>query len=196
MKYYIIYVPGITDDILRIQSVLIQSWRLFGVVPHIHAMPWAGPGAFPPKLAALTALIDDLHAKGHRVGLVGASAGASAVLHAYALRRDKVAALAYVAGKIRRPEAVSDGTYAENPAFKESLYTLPAVLDKLTPADKARMLSLYSKADTTVPYPDTLISGVRELRLPSLKHGWAIVYAISIGAPRMLRFLKQIPEQT
>lgn len=190
MKHHVIYVPGITDDILHVQSMLIRSWLLYGLRPHTHAVPWAGEDSFEPKLQQLVGLIDALSAAGHTVSLVGASAGASAVLHAYSMRKDKVTGLVYICGKINRPEAVSERTYTQNPAFKGALFGLPDVLQHLTPQDKEKMMSFYSRVDTTVPYPDTLISGVQEQQLPSVKHGWAIVYAISFGAYRIARFLK------
>ncbi|HSX37026.1 MAG TPA: hypothetical protein VLG13_02835 [Patescibacteria group bacterium] len=190
MKHHVIYVPGITDDTFRVQSLLLLTWWLYGVRPHLHVIPWAGDEAFAPKLQRLLDKVDGLHAQGHTLSLVGASAGASAVLNAYIQRKDKISGLVYICGKINHPESVSERTYSENPAFKESLGRLPETLAQLTPEDKAKMLSLYSPVDTSVPYPDTIIGGVAEKRLPRLRHGWAIVYAISLGAFGLIKFLK------
>lgn len=195
MKHHVIYVPGLGDDILHVQSLLIQYWRLFGVSPHMHAMPWAGDEGFDPKLQRLIERIDALHARGRRVSLVGASAGASGVLHAYIKRKDTVSGLVYICGKINHPETVSQRTYNANPAFKESVGSLAGVLAALQRGDKPEMLSLYSRADTTVPYRDTVIQGVREVQLPPVRHGWAIIYALSLGAPKLLYFLKRVAKQ-
>ncbi len=192
MKHHIIYVPGINDDIGRLQSCLLWFWRLFGVRAHLHAMPWLGEGAFQPKLQDLLDQIDTYHGRDYKVSLIGASAGASAVLHAYVQRRDKINGLVYICGKINRPETVSDRTYGENPAFKESLYTLSGTLKQLAAEDKRQMLSVYSPADTTVTYRDTIIPGIPEKSLPALRHGVAIIYAITFGALGLIRFLKQL----
>lgn len=188
--HHVIYVPGILDDIYRIQSTLIKFWRLRGVRGHCHEIPWAGSEAWEPKFQRLLAQIDEYSSQGHKVSLVGASAGASAVLNAYVERADKINGLIYICAKINAPETVSDKTYAENPAFKESLELLQANLKKLTPADKAKMLSLYSSADKTVPYEATVIAGVRKRKLPALNHGKAILYSLSFDASSMMRFLK------
>ena len=189
-KHYIIYVPGIRDDALYIQSFLIQFWRLQGVQPVMFAMPWSGDGKFEPKLSQLIAKIDKYQQQGHAVSLVGASAGASAVLNAYVQRKDEISNLAYICGKINRPDAVSDRTYARNPAFKTSIYTLQDSLKQLTAANKRKISSYYSPADVTVPHSDTIITGVAEYKLPALSHLWAILYSLSFGSGKLLSILE------
>ncbi len=189
-QHHVIYVPGILDDKFWIQGMLIRFWRLYGVHGHCHEIPWAGPEAWQPKFQRLLDEIDRYADQGHRVSLVGASAGASAVLNAYVERRHKIHRLAYICAKINAPETVSDKTYTENPAFKTSLYQLQDNLKKLTAADKAKMHSYYSPKDGTVPYAATVIKGVDEARLPALRHGRAILYSLSFGFPKLKRFLK------
>lgn len=189
-RHYAIYIPGILDDVYRIQSALVATWRLRGVRSHCHVIPWAGSEAWKPKFKRLLSEIDKYSAQGHRVSLVGASAGASAVLNAYLARRDKVSGVVYICAKINDPETVGAKTYAENPAFKTSLYRLQDNLPKLRAADKAKMLSLYSPADKTLSHAATVIPGVREKQLPRLKHGKAILYSLGPGAGTILEFLK------
>lgn len=157
---------------------------------HCHEIPWAGEEAWEPKFQRLLKQIDYYADQGHQVSLVGASAGASAVLNAYAERADKIHRLIYICAKINAPETVSKKTYAENPAFKTSLELLQGNLKKLTAADKAKMHSYYSPNDGNVPYEATVINGVDETRLPALRHGRAILYSLSIGATNLMRFLK------
>lgn len=189
-KHYVIYVPGIRDDMFHVQSLLIQIWRLQGVRPVMFAMPWSGRGAFEPKLARLVSKIDRYKQAGHTVSLVGASAGASAVLNAYVQRKDAVSAVVYICGKINRPDTVSRQTYDKNPAFRTSLRELQHTLSRLTAADKNKCASFYSAIDTTVPYSDTTIGGVRETKLPAFRHSWAILYALSFGSHELLRAVK------
>jgi acetyl esterase/lipase len=190
-QHHVIYVPGILDDIYRIQSSCVRLWRLHGVHGHCHEIPWAGAEDFQPKLQRLLDRIDYYKAQGHQVSLIGASAGASGVLNAYVERKDSITGLVYICAKINAPETVSDKTYAENPAFKTSLKALQNSLRQLTAADKTKIHSFYSPGDGYVPHAATVIAGVRESRLPSLKHVRAILYSITFGAHKLLAPLKQ-----
>lgn len=192
MKHCILYVPGIGDDLYHAQSIAVWCWRLLGVKAICHEMPWMDQAGFEEKLQRLLNLIDKAAADGYAVSLVGASAGASAVLHAYAARPDDVRAVVYICGKLNRPEAVAKRTYASSPAFRESMLRLSSVLQRFTAADKKRFWSLYSPADRVVPYNDTYLEGVTEKRLPNLHHGWAIMYAITVNAPAIIRHIKQL----
>jgi acetyl esterase/lipase len=158
-------------------------------------MPWLGDEDYQPKMDRLLERIDRYRAKGHRVSLFGASAGASAVLNAYVERKDDITGLVYAFAKINAPETVSDKVYAANPAFKMSMEVLQANLKKLTPADKAKMHSFYSPDDNYVPYAATVIPGVRESRLPALRHGWSITYSLTLGAHKILSPLKKQARQ-
>lgn len=190
-QHHVIYVPGILDDIYHGQSTLIESWRLHGVHGHCHEMPWAGAEAYEPKLQRLLDEIDKHRQKGHLVSLIGASAGASAVLNAYVERRDSITGLVYICAKINAPETVEEKTYRENPAFRTSLQALQSNLKKLRAADKAKMHSFYSPGDGRVPYAATVIPGVEETILPKLRHGRAILYSLSFGAHSLLAPLKE-----
>lgn len=190
-QHHVIYVPGILDNIYHIQSTAVRAWRLYGVRGHCHVMPWFGQESYELKFQRLMDEIDKYLAQGYRVSLVGASAGASAVLNAFVARPNKITGVVLLCPKINGPETVSKKTYAENPAFKESLGQLQANLAKLTPRQKAdRMLLYYSPADGTIPYAGSIILGIPERRLPPIKHGRAIVYGLTFGAHSFISFLK------
>jgi pimeloyl-ACP methyl ester carboxylesterase len=191
MKHHVFYVPGILDNKWHVQGFLVATWRLYGFQSHTHPMPWAGEEPYQPKFQRLLAAIDEQTEKGNKVSLVGASAGASAVINAYIERADKISGLVYICGKINGPETVSDETYSKNPTFKTSMQQLQVNLKLLAAADKQKMLSLYSQADIACPYPATTISGVEEKALPRLRHGRAIIYTLSFGAPIVINHLKR-----
>jgi hypothetical protein len=189
-QHHVIYVPGILDDSYHVQSLAVRSWRLHGVRGHCHEIPWAGAESFQSKLQRLLDRIDRYTAQGHQVSLIGASAGASGVLNAYTERKSSITGLIYICAKINAPETVSHKIYAKNPAFKTSLELLQDNLKKLTPADKTKLRSFYSPGDGYVPYEATVIPGVREVRLPSLRHGVAILYSLTCGARTLLASLQ------
>lgn len=193
MKHHVIYVPGIGDNIWHVQSMAVRAWRLYGVRGHFHAMPWAGQEGFEPKFQRLLDEIDKYASRGHKVSLVGASAGASAVLNAFVEESDRISGVVLICPKINGPETVSQKTYAENPAFKDSLGLLQVNLPKLTASQKAnQILNYYSPKDGTIPYEGITIPGVPERRLPGIKHGYAIMYALTFGAHGLLDFLKEL----
>ena len=193
MKHHVIYVPGLGDNIWHAQSIAVKFWRFHGVRGHFHAMPWAGEEKYEPKFQRLLAEIDQYRGQGHKVSLIGASAGASAVINAFIERPGKINGVVVICPKINGPETVSDKSYRENPAFKAALYKLQENLPKLAAEQRAkRMLMLYSSKDGTIPYAASTIPGVPEKRLPALRHGWAIMYAITLGVGGLLRFLKHL----
>ncbi len=190
-QHHIIYVPGILDNIYHLQSLSVATWRLYGVRGHCHPIPWAGQEDYQPKIDRLVAEINGYLANGHRVSLVGASAGASAVLNVYALRPDKISSVGLICAKINRPESVSEAEYyLENPAFKTSLALVQISLPTLSVVSRRRIISCISPGDSVIPYEDTHVDGIAEILLPKLRHGIAILYCITFGAHKLLKQLK------
>lgn len=190
MKHHVIYVPGLGDHRARAQHLVAGYWRLYGVVGHIHTMNWCGKEAFPPKLDRLLKQIDELTRNGDKVSLVGTSAGASAVLNAFAARLDKVSGVACICGKINNPPANSP-YYVDNPAFKESLHELQRILPKLGSEDRARVMSIRPLYDGLVPPADTIIPGAQNRIIPTAGHSLSIAAALVFGSPIMIGFLKK-----
>jgi len=190
MRHHVIYIPGITDDAWRVERLALKLWVLHGLHGHLHTMPWAGAESYESKHARLLAHIDEITARGHAVSLVGVSAGASGAINAYVERKDVVAKLVYICGKINYPEAVGQKVYDENPAFRAALTQLQDNLLRLTDSDKARMLSLYAKNDSSVPYEHTIIPGVAERQLAVSGHARGIVVADTVQSYLVARFLK------
>lgn len=190
-KHYVIYVPGLGDNKVFVQGILVYIWRLYGVRSVTRTMNWLDPEPFEEKLTRLLVEMDEKLAKGYKVSLVGASAGAGAVLNAYAARKEQISGLVSICGKILHPETVSDSTYSRNPAFKESMAMLPNSLEKLGSLQRQRILSIHPKADPSVPVRDTYIDGAAEKTMPVVGHGVGILTALSIYGPHICKFLKQ-----
>ncbi|MEO8105088.1 MAG: hypothetical protein ABI602_02005, partial [Candidatus Saccharibacteria bacterium] len=161
-QQHIIYLPGIGDDWWGVQSLIVKFWRLYGVHGHCHPLPWAGPGEYGDKMTAVLAEIDTLAAAGHLVSLVGASAGATAALNAYVVRRSTVHGVVFISAKLNHPETVSPGLLQRNPSFEVALAAAHANLTSLSAADKKRFHLFYSERDSYVPHRDSFIFGVQE----------------------------------
>ena len=190
-KNHIIYLPGIGDHKPYYQPQIINLWKNFGVIAHYHPVIWRGNEVFAPKLDRIVALVDQLYAEGHRVSLVGVSAGATAAFNAYMKRSEKIARVVYVCGKLRRPESVGEQYYRINPAFKQSLEMVQGQIDKLTLLDTKKMLSLKPLFDETVPVADTVLPGVRNWRMLSLWHIPSIFLGITAYSPIICDFIKK-----
>jgi hypothetical protein len=190
-KYYVIYIPGLGDSKVTGQQKAINLWRLQGVKPYLFQMLWDDGEALQPKLDRLIAVIDAAHDDGYEVSLVAASAGVSAALHAFSVRKHTVKGVVSICGQILGYNHVSNYTYTRNPAFGESMQCLPNSLEALTAEDRSRILSLHPVADPGVPVRDTRLPGSIEGRLPTTGHAVSIGYALTIGSRKILRFLKQ-----
>jgi pimeloyl-ACP methyl ester carboxylesterase len=193
-KHSIIYVPGLGDAHLGGQRLLVATWRWWGVEPVVCQMKWGDGEPFAPKLARLLGVIDTYNAKGYVVSLVGSSAGASAVINAFAARKDAVSGVVCIAGKINNPEAIGKSYRRNNPAFVESAYLVQPSLDKLDfEADRSRIQSRYAFLDPVIPKQDSEIAGGRNRMLPSIGHSFTIATQLLLGAPTFLQFLKRPP---
>lgn len=190
MKHHVIYIPGLGDYKPRGQQLVPKYWRLFGVNGHYFAMHWNDKEPFTPKLARLLAVIDALSKNGDRVSLVGTSAGASAVLLAYAARPKKIAGVVCICGKINNPSA-RDPRYAGNPALKEFLFKLQDALPKLTPDMRKRIMSIRPLSDKEVPPADTIIPGAKGQVIPVSGHVVSIGVALVFYSGVVVGFLKR-----
>jgi hypothetical protein len=190
-KLHVIYITGLGDHKIARQQSAINAWRWWGVEPELFQVRWADKEPWESKLKRLLARIDDLRAQGKQVGLVGASAGASALINAYAARKDQLVGAVCIAGKINRPEIIGKRYRAENPAFITSAYNCKEALKTIEPAYRQRILSRYAVFDGVVYRKDSHVPGVHNRVSPTIGHIPTIALQITIGAPSFLRFLKR-----
>lgn len=194
-NHVIIYVTGLNDANPTFQKNVIRSWRIYGVQPVLFHTGWANSQSFSQKLERLLDLIDDSSQQGNAVSLIGASAGASMVIAAYARRKETVNGVAFICGKLRRPEAVGTRYYLQNPAFREAMSTLNNNLAKLTKSERARILSIYPLFDETVVITDTFVTGAKKAVFPTLFHVPTIGLGISLLSFVPIIFLKRLAKR-
>ena len=195
MTHHAIYVPGLGDHRTRAQRLAPKYWEVFGVKGQCYVMNWRDKEALAPKLTRLLQLIDELAKGGNKVSLVGTSAGASAVLVAYAARQDKISGVICICGKINHPETVKPSRFVQNPAFKESLAELQQILPKLGPRARDRIMSIHPLYDGIVPSADTIVPGAQERLIPTVGHAFSIGMTLIFGAALMMGFLKKQARQ-
>jgi pimeloyl-ACP methyl ester carboxylesterase len=189
-KLHIIYVPGIGDAVAH-QGVAVRSWRWYGVTSELAAMPWGDKETWQPKFDRLLARIDAATARGQDVALVGASAGASAVINAYAARPESIIGIVCIAGKINRPQSIGERYHQAYPAFITSAYECSKALKHLSHNQRRRILSRYALLDGVVDKADSHIAGAKNRFSPTIGHFLTIGLQLVFGAPSFIYFLKQ-----
>lgn len=150
-------------------------------------MQWAEPTDLKPRFERLINRIDELHAKGKKVSLIGTSAGASAVISAFALRPSEVSGVVTICGKLQGN--VSNTIKELNPSFGQSMEMLSKSLTKLTPELKKRILTVYSPLDIVVPPRDAVIPGAKKLQTKALGHNVTCAYVLLFKSREIVKFL-------
>lgn len=194
MKHHVIYIPGIDDDTGSVQSRLVSLWRFQGVQPTTFVIAWAGENNYDVRKLELSQLIKNLSSGGNKVSLVGASAGGCAVLNEYLSEPDKLTSVAMICPKLINADNIGEKIVAQNPAFKQAMVELQVKLKDLTEPAKFKLVNFISPSDGLVSYHDSSILGVKEIRLPALKHSFAIVYALTFGSRQLIKELKRIAD--
>jgi hypothetical protein len=187
---HLIYIPGLGDRRLSSQRYAVSTWSRWGVEAELFEIKWY-EGEWPPKLKKLLARIDELSDQGKTVALVGASAGASAVINAYAERRTKIVGCILIAGKANRPETIGMRYISANPAFKASADQAKSSLARLTAEDRRHIQSRYALIDETVYRADSRIDGAVNKLVLSIGHVITIGSQLTLGAPSFIAFLKK-----
>lgn len=190
-KFAAIYIPGLGDHRPKYQDKVYLLLKLFGIEGYYFPFGWADDGSFDARLTELIEMIDDLNSRGFRVSLIAASAGASGALNAFVKRKDKIASVTIVCGKVNHLDKIG-GTYFDiNPKFKQSVKILPESLIKLDSASRARIMSIRPLRDSVVPPKDTIIDGARNLQSFTFGHSGTIAHYLTIGLPRVAWWIRK-----
>lgn len=127
MKKAILYVPGLHDDAFinsHLTDLLPLIWRKYGFEVFIIRPRWREGKSFFPKLEYIATKIDELSNKGYELYLFGQSAGGSAVLNAFAIKKNKIKKVVNICGRLKKGIDVSPTLKKAakgNPAFEESV---------------------------------------------------------------------------
>ncbi|GAA4720005.1 Alpha/beta hydrolase family protein [Promicromonospora umidemergens] len=189
----VIFVPGLGDrlpPLVHLQREALRTWRALGVHTTMFRVRWSSDASFQDRLDRLDEMVERYEQRGERVALMGASAGAGAVLAAYARRRS-IVAVVIIAGKWLEPEDIIKPVLERNAPFAQSLSAVPKLLEELGPDDRAKILSLRSARDGVVDDEDTLLEGAVNETMRVVGHVIAIGYALMFRARRVVRFLRE-----
>ena len=198
-EHSVIVVPGLGDN--RKGSNLLtdfstRHWRRHGLEPIIHRVGWHDHESFEPKLQRLLDLINQEADKGKKVSLVGLSAGGSAVLNTFSEMPDKINGVVSVASRLRSggfgPRSL-ESRGAKSPAFVESVKRFEKHEDKLTDADKLKVMTMRALIDELVPDETAKLKGAHNVHIPMFEHGASIYSALTLFSKPLIDFLKNGP---
>ncbi len=181
MKHTILYVPGLMDKrktAIWLQKQLFRSWSLFGNRVEIFRIGWAGDTPFAARLEALLTRISELKKQGSTVSLIGASAGASAVINAYAERKKDINGVVCICGALSGTESFPEAALTINPRFRESVKILPKAIKSLTSADRTKVMTMRPLVDGVVLPKNAILEGARNKRIVSFGHLFSIGYFV------------------
>lgn len=188
----LIIVPGLGGENPYLKKVA-NSWSKYGIKTYIHNVNWRdGEKSFKPKLKRLVNQIDELSKKG-RISLLGTSAGGSAVLNAFNERKSKIHKVVNVCGRLRKGVNVFPSlnlATITSPSFKESVLVCEKIQKQLTKKDKAKIQTIQSLFDQTVPISTMTIEGANNEQIFSIGHGLSISLAMTVYSKNIIRFLK------
>ncbi len=176
-----LYIPGLGDRrplLIRLQKRWLRHWRRFGVEAELFAMEWANDAPLQRRYAQLLEKIDEWSEDGHEVLLVGASAGASVAVAAYADRTDKVIGVVSICGQLRGDEKVLDTALDINPRFRESLQQMETCLSRLDDTERKRIITYRPLVDLVVSPQAASLQGACNQRIPVVGHLLGITYVV------------------
>lgn len=193
MKYAVILIPGLGDDVTKLQWAT-HNWKVkYDLEPFVHRMPWMGKSEnFEIKLKRLLNKIDELNDKGYAISLLGTSAGGSCVINAYCARRNKISTIINVCGRLKEGNHVfpSLGVAArKSPSFKQSVLLCEKNLTTLSLQDRAKILTIRSLFDEAVPLPLIPIEGATNIRILSVGHVISMALAMTLYSKKITDFL-------
>ncbi|EKD85621.1 MAG: hypothetical protein ACD_37C00671G0003 [uncultured bacterium] len=190
-KHHVVYVPGL-DDSRKGYELIIEKWKIYGVVPHVYRMGWKdGETSFKPKLKRFTSYIDQLPINKDLVSLVGASAGGSAVLNTY-IERPQIHAVINLCGRLREGKNVHpslDFASRKSPAFKESVKLFEKREPNMTATQRGKVLTITPLWDEVVPRSTVSLSGAVNKTIPSVEHMLSGLLCITIFSPLIFKFI-------
>ena len=191
-KHHLIFVPGLGDDNLILHWE-IKRFENDGFIVHIHPAPWRNQKEnLQSKLKRLISLIDKLSNDDDLVSLVGISAGASFVLNAYIQKKNKIAGVVNLFGRLNAGNHTPSLSFASrgNPVFKGSVLRFERSESKLTDTDRKKVLTIRAMLDETVPLATTPLKGAKNIQVPLVEHTLSIFLGILIYRKLITEFLK------
>lgn len=193
----VIIIPGLGDNGTRPIELATNHWRRHGLEPYIHLVGWRdGEKSFEPKLKRLLKLVDSFIKTGDRLSLVGTSAGGSAALNVFALRKNRVHRIVNVCGRLRVGPETGFRSFSNqsktSSSFAESVRCSEKVQKSFSDNDKKRIMTVKAMfGDEFVPPETVTIEGAKNIEIPTIEHMLSISLSLTLFSRVIIDFLKE-----
>jgi hypothetical protein len=193
----LIYIPGLNDRYpiqKRLTNLLPLYWGRLGIDVHIVPMYWENRETFSIKQKRILDLVDLLVKQGHKVSIVGQSAGGSAAGNVFITRKNTIHCFVNITGRLKVGTNVFPSlTFAarNSSAFTESVTLFEMNEPKLPAADKKRILTIRPFIDEVVPASTVPVPGATNLVAPFPEHILGGILIDIFYAGRIMDFLQQ-----
>jgi hypothetical protein len=193
IDHLLIIIPGLGDNKAFIEFAVRHWEKNYKIKTIIHCMPWQGEEqALELKLERLIALIDKSFVKGYRVSLLGTSAGGSAAINAFTMRKDRVHRVINVCGRLRKGDNVFpalEQASLTSISFYDSVILCEANLKNFTSADCNKILTFRPLCDELVPSSTVSVPGGTNILLPIIEHLLSITIAMTVFSRKIVDFV-------
>ena len=196
MIHHIVMIPGLNDQNplqKKAMRMIPKLWERFGVVGHVVEPAWEEGESFGPKLKMILNKIDELVNKKYKVSVVGLSAGGSAALNAFRMRKDVLGGAINATGRLKEGENVRPSlkwAARNSPAFAESVLMFEREVEpRLSVADRKRILTLRPLWDEIVPSSTVAVCGADNRVMPVLGHMMGGVCVCLFYGGEIVKFL-------
>lgn len=181
MQHCLIIIPGLGDN-AALTETATKGFEKNNISIFIHKAPWNDiKESFDKKLDRLVNLIDNYHSKGFLVSILGISAGASLVLNAYTIRKDKINKVICVCGRLRTGNDLAHWFYPwskRSPAFYKSVINSEKNQRLFTNKDSRQFLVFNAIYDDLVPLKTSFLERAENIRVPMVGHLFSIFYVM------------------
>ena len=191
----VIIIPGLGDGVRKMEWAT-RFWKNHGLEPIVYSMEWRNSQQlFDQKLNKLLVLIDQFATQGHDISLVGTSAGGSAALNAFMQRKQVIAHVINVCGRLRVGTHTGIHSFeartVSSPAFAESVKLCEQGLKTSTPDERKKIMTVRPMfGDEVVPANTVPVEGAQNITIPSGEHVVTIALALTVFAKRIISFIK------
>lgn len=184
-EHHVVICPGMAKNTCL--PGLTDHWvKSYGLFPDIVPIQWF-EGNFQSKLDEVVAKIDDLMGNGHKVSLIGISAGGCVALNAF-IERGEINKMVNICGPLWPVTKNDLNTFVKasvrSSVFGEYSQRLNELKDKLKLTNRKKILTISVKNDELVSRRAVLVRGALNVQIPKKSnHIEGIVLALSFRDP-------------
>lgn len=191
----VIIIPGLGDGV-ELMEFATRHWKWARLDPLVYSVGWRdGERSFTPKLTRLLEIIDELHARGKTISLVGTSAGGSAAMNAFIERRDVIHRVINVCGRLRVGPTKGlwafDAKTKSSPAFADSVMMCESHQKTVSDTDLKRVMTIRPLLDEIVPAETVALKGANNRVIPAVGHVVGISLLMTLFSRQLTSFLRE-----